>query len=84
MLRHEFHGLMVVASGAIVLDVAQESWRAGIWRADDLWLWFFAVSAILFVGSIAVKKGPRLLDIAQIAAEGLAGEPKDRPGGLSH
>jgi hypothetical protein len=62
VLRHEFHGLMVIASGAFVLDAAQESWRAWQWRVDPLWLWFFGVSAVLFVGSIALKKGTRLLE----------------------
>jgi len=61
VLRHEFHGLMVIASGAFVLDAAQESWRAGLWTVDAVWLWFFGVSAVLFVGSIAIKKGTRLL-----------------------
>ena len=60
--RHEFHGLMVVAAGAFVLDGAQESWRAGAWLVDGVWLWFFGVSAVLFVGSIALKKGTRLLE----------------------
>jgi len=62
VLRHEFHGLMVIASGAFVLDAAQESWRAGQWRIDPAWLWFFGVSAVLFAGSILVKKGTRLLE----------------------
>ena len=62
VLRHEFHGLMVIASGAFVLDVAQESWRTGQWRVGTVWLWFFAASAVLFVGSIALKKTTRLLE----------------------
>jgi protein-S-isoprenylcysteine O-methyltransferase Ste14 len=62
VLRHEFHGLMVIASGAAALDVAQESWRIGAWRMDEWWQWFFGVSAVLFVGSIALKKGTRLLE----------------------
>ena len=61
VLRHEFHGLMVIASGAFVLDGAQESWRAGQWTADPLWLWFFGASAVLFFGSMILKKGTRLL-----------------------
>ena len=28
VLRHEFHGLLVIAAGAFVLDAFQESWRA--------------------------------------------------------
>jgi len=59
---HEFHGLMVVAAGAFVLDGAQDSWRAGQWRVDAAWMWFFGASAVLFVGSIALKKGTRLLE----------------------
>jgi len=60
--RHEFHGLMVIAAGAAVLDVGQESWRAGRWAADPLWLWVCGVSAVLFVVMSAVKKGTRLLE----------------------
>lgn len=62
VVRHEFHGLMVIAAGAFVLDGAQESLRAGQWRVDAVWLWFFGASAVFFVGSIALKKGTRLLE----------------------
>jgi protein-S-isoprenylcysteine O-methyltransferase Ste14 len=60
--RHEFHGLMVIAAGAFVLDGAQESWRAGRWAVDEAWLWFFAASAGIFVVMAALKKGTRLLE----------------------
>lgn len=60
--RHEFHGLMVIASGVFVLDAAQESWRAGQWRVDAIWLWFFAATAALFIVMSAIKKGTRLLE----------------------
>jgi protein-S-isoprenylcysteine O-methyltransferase Ste14 len=60
--RHEFHGLMVIAAGAFVLDGAQESLRAGRWMVDEIWLWFFAASAVIFVVMTAVKKGTRLLE----------------------
>ncbi|MEI6668168.1 MAG: isoprenylcysteine carboxylmethyltransferase family protein [Acidobacteriota bacterium] len=62
VLRHEFHGLMVIASGAFLLSAAQQSWRARQWRVDEIWLWFFAGTAVLFVASIAIKKGTRLLE----------------------
>ena len=62
VLRHEFHGLMVIASGAFILDLAQQSWRAGYWCVDATWLWFFAASAVLFLGSIALNKGTHLLE----------------------
>jgi protein-S-isoprenylcysteine O-methyltransferase Ste14 len=62
VLRHEFHGLLVVAAGAFVFDAMQESWRARAWRADAPWLWFFAASAALFVVFAAIKRGTRLLE----------------------
>ena len=63
VLRHEFHGLLVIAAGAFVLDVAQASWRVRDWAFHDLWLRFFAVSAVLFVVAAVVKKGTRLLEV---------------------
>lgn len=62
VLRHEFHGLLVIAAGAFVLDLVQESWRARAWRADAEWLWFFAASAACFVVFGAIKRGTRLLE----------------------
>jgi protein-S-isoprenylcysteine O-methyltransferase Ste14 len=62
VLRHEFHGLLVIAAGAFVLDAFQESWRARDWRADSLWLWFFGASAVLFLIFAALKRGTRLLE----------------------
>ena len=62
VLRHEFHGLLVVAAGAFVFDAVQESWRARAWRVDALWLWFFAASAALFLVFAALKRGTRLLE----------------------
>lgn len=62
VLRHEFHGLLVVAAGAFVLDVFQESWRAGGWRADEPWVWLFGASAALFLIFAALKRGTRVLE----------------------
>jgi protein-S-isoprenylcysteine O-methyltransferase Ste14 len=62
VLRHEFHGLLVIAAGAFVLDLAQESWRARAWRVDAPWAWFCGVSAILFVVFAALKKGTHALE----------------------
>jgi protein-S-isoprenylcysteine O-methyltransferase Ste14 len=61
VLRHEFHGLLVIAAGAFVFDVLQESWRARAWRVDAPWLWFFGVSAALFAVFTTLKKRTRLL-----------------------
>jgi len=62
VLRHEFHGLLVVAAGAFVLDAAQESLRARAWRVDGPWAWFFAASAVLFVIFAALKRGTRVFE----------------------
>jgi hypothetical protein len=62
VLRHEFHGLLVVAAGAFVFDAAQESWRARAWRVDTPWLWFAAASAVLFLIFAALKRGTRLFE----------------------
>ena len=62
VLRHEFHGLLVIAAGAFVLDVFQESWRARDWRVDEAWAWFFGVSAALFLVFAGLKRGTRLLE----------------------
>jgi protein-S-isoprenylcysteine O-methyltransferase Ste14 len=62
VLRHEFHGLLVIASGAFVFDAMQESWRARAWHVDAPWLWFFAASAALFLIFAALKRGTRLLE----------------------
>jgi len=62
VLRHEFHGLLVVAAGAFVFDAMQESWRARAWRVDAPWLWFVAASAVLFAIFAALKRGTRLLE----------------------
>ena len=62
VLRHEFHGLLVIAAGAFAFDVLQESWRAGAWRVDAPWLWFFAASAALFLVFAALKRGTRLFE----------------------
>ncbi len=62
VLRHEFHGLLVIAGGAFVLDTAQESLRGRAWRADTPWAWFFAASAGLFVIFAALKRGTRILE----------------------
>jgi protein-S-isoprenylcysteine O-methyltransferase Ste14 len=62
VLRHEFHGLLVVAAGALVFDAAQESLRARAWRVDAPWAWFFAASAALFVVFAALKRGTRVFE----------------------
>ena len=62
VLRHEFHGLLVIAAGAFVLDAFQESWRAGQWCVDEPWVWFFGVSAALFLVFAALKRGTRVLE----------------------
>ena len=62
VLRHEFHGLLVIASGAVVFDAVQESLRARAWRADGPWAWFFAVSSVLFVVFAALKRGTRVFE----------------------
>ncbi|MCX6550257.1 MAG: isoprenylcysteine carboxylmethyltransferase family protein [Acidobacteria bacterium] len=62
VLRHEFHGLLVIAAGAFVLDALQESWRVRAWAADDPWIWFCAASAALFLIFAALKRGTRLLE----------------------
>jgi protein-S-isoprenylcysteine O-methyltransferase Ste14 len=62
VLRHEFHGLLVIAAGAFVFDALQESLRARAWRADTPWLWCFAASALLFLAFVALKRGTRLLE----------------------
>jgi len=62
VLRHEFHGLMVIASGAFVLDALQESLRARDWHVDGPWAWFFAASAALFLIFAALKRGTRVFE----------------------
>jgi len=62
VLRHEFHGLLVVAAGAFVVDAVQESLRARAWRVDAPWAWFFAASAVLFVIFAALKRGTRVFE----------------------
>lgn len=62
VLRHEFHGLLVIAAGAFVLDGLQESWRAGRWMADAAWAWCAGASAVLFLIFAALKRGTRLLE----------------------
>ena len=62
VLRHEFHGLLVIAAGAVVLDAVQESLRARAWRVDAPWAWCFAAAAVLFVIFAAVKRGTRVFE----------------------
>lgn len=62
VLRHEFHGLLVIAAGAFVFDTVQERARTGAWRVDGLWAWFFAASAVLFLVFAALKRGTRLFE----------------------
>ena len=62
VLRHEFHGLLVIAAGAFVFDAMQEGRRARAWRVDEPWLWFFAASAVLFLIFAALKRNTRLLE----------------------
>ncbi len=63
VLRHEFHGLMVIAAGALALDAVQESARAGRLEADPAWLWAAIVCAAAFVVMSAVKKTTRVFEI---------------------
>jgi protein-S-isoprenylcysteine O-methyltransferase Ste14 len=62
VLRHEFHGLLVIAAGAFVFDAMQESWRARSWYVDEIWFRFFAMSAVLFLIFAALKRGTRLFE----------------------
>jgi len=62
VLRHEFHGLLVIAAGAFVFDAMQERVRSGGWRVDVPWAWFFAASAALFLVFAALKRGTRLFE----------------------
>jgi protein-S-isoprenylcysteine O-methyltransferase Ste14 len=62
VLRHEFHGLLVIAAGAFVFDALQERARSGAWRVDVPWAWFFAASAALFLVFAALKRGTRLFE----------------------
>jgi protein-S-isoprenylcysteine O-methyltransferase Ste14 len=61
VLRHEFHGLMVIAACAFVFDALQESWRVRAWQSDALWLWFAVVSAVFFAVFAVLKKRTGLL-----------------------
>ena len=63
VLRHEFHGLLVVAAGTFVFDAIQESRRARAWHVDATWLWFFAASTALFLIFAALKRGTRLFEV---------------------
>ena len=66
VMRHEFHGLMVIAAGALVLDLVQESMRAGRLAADPVWLWVGAGCGVVFVVMSALKKTTRVLDIQEV------------------
>lgn len=57
----ELHGLTVISAGAFVLDVAQESSRAGTWTFDPIWGWSFGVVAAVFVAFAVTKKAARRL-----------------------
>jgi protein-S-isoprenylcysteine O-methyltransferase Ste14 len=63
VMRHEYHGLVVIAAGALVLDVVQESVRAGRLSADPVWLLTGLLCAAFFVLMSAVKKTTGLLEI---------------------
>jgi isoprenylcysteine carboxyl methyltransferase (ICMT) family protein YpbQ len=65
--RSEFHGLMVIAAGAFLLDAVQESLIAGRFRVDRLWMTTFAVSAAVFLVMAVLKKTTHLLDVAERA-----------------
>ena len=62
VLRHEFHGLLVIGAGAFVFDAMQETLRAGAWHVDALWLACCGASAALFLVFTALKRGTRLLE----------------------
>jgi protein-S-isoprenylcysteine O-methyltransferase Ste14 len=63
VMRHEYHGLMVIAAMALVLDVVQESVRAGRLTADPVWLLTGMLCAVFFVVMAALKKTTRVLKI---------------------
>jgi hypothetical protein len=75
VLRHEFHGLLVIAAGACVLDLVQESIRSGRLSVDPVWLWACVVSAVVFVLMSAVKKATHLLEIPDPAPAAPQHEP---------
>lgn len=62
VLRHEFHGLMVIAAGVLVVDALQETWRAHTLHADAPWLWFAGASAACFLLFIVLKRRTRVLE----------------------
>lgn len=57
----ELHGLTVIAAGVFVLDAVQESWRAGAWAADPIWVWSFCGVAAAFLAFVVTKKTLRRL-----------------------
>jgi protein-S-isoprenylcysteine O-methyltransferase Ste14 len=63
VLRHEWHGLLVIAAGAAVLDAVQESLRVGHAAADRWWLVVFAACAAIFVMMTTIKRTTSWLDI---------------------
>jgi protein-S-isoprenylcysteine O-methyltransferase Ste14 len=62
VLRGEFHGLLVIAAGLWLLDLAAGRARTGRWTADALWTWALAVSAVLFVLARTLKKTTRVFE----------------------
>lgn len=65
VIRSEFHGLMVIATGAFVLDLAQESLGGGRVTVDPLWGTVFSVCASFFAVMVVLKKATHLLDIVE-------------------
>lgn len=65
VIRSEFHGLMVIATGAFVLDLTQESLVAGRVSVDPVWGRVFSGCAAFFVVMVVLKKATRLFDIVE-------------------
>jgi protein-S-isoprenylcysteine O-methyltransferase Ste14 len=75
VLRHESHGLMVIAGGACILDLAQESLRFGRLSIDPIWLRAGMACAAVFIVTSAVKKTTSLLEIREQAPATSRQEP---------
>lgn len=63
VLGREFHGLMVIGSVVLVLDVARSLAATGRVVYDPLWTPFFLLTAAVFVGCSVLKKTTRLFHV---------------------